>query len=121
MNHPLSLAALVAAVLAAAAVTSHGHNLDTRATGISIAPDFVQTMTSRAASSQPPVQVNDTFWIVMKTTPGPGTSTGVGGYQTFYVPPGMQVVDVAYIQPTSSDPRGFVAVPMKGQSQSAGA
>jgi len=116
MKKTLTCAAIVVASLAATTITSRGHNLDTRATGLSLAQDFVQTMSNRAAASQPLVQVNDTFWIVMKTTPGPGTSTGVGGYQTFYVPQGMQVVDVAYIQPTSSDPRGFVPVPMKGQS-----
>ncbi|MEI6604795.1 MAG: SdrD B-like domain-containing protein [Verrucomicrobiota bacterium] len=116
MKNSFRFAAIVVASLTATALTSRGHNLDTRATGLSLAQDFVQTMTSRAAACQPLVQVNDTFWIVMKTTPGPGTSTGVGGYQTFYVPQGMQVVDVAYIQPTPCDQRGFVPVPMKGQS-----
>ena len=113
MKITLSLAAIALAALAA---TSRGHNLDTRATGLSVAQDFVQTMSGRASSSQPLVQVNDEFWLLMKTTPGPGTTTGVGGYQTFYVPQVMQVVDVAYVQPSRSDPRGFVAVPMKGQS-----
>jgi len=94
----------------------HAHNLDTRATSISFAKDFVQTMSSRAAGNFPLVQVGDEFWVVIKTTPGPGTNTGVGGYQTFYIPTGAQVVDAAYAQPSTSDPRGFIAIPMKGQS-----
>lgn len=106
--------AVGATVLFAGAVFSH--NLDTRATGIQFAQDFLQTMSQRAASSQPLVQVGDEFWITIKTTPGPGTSTGVGGYQTFYIPEGYQVLDAAYAQSSTTDPRGFIAIPMKGQS-----
>jgi fimbrial isopeptide formation D2 family protein/uncharacterized repeat protein (TIGR01451 family) len=62
------------------------------------------------------MQVGDEFWVTIKTTPGPGTNTGVGGYQTFYVPDGYQVLDAAYAQSSSIDPRGFVPIPMKGQS-----
>jgi uncharacterized repeat protein (TIGR01451 family) len=118
MKNRLSLAALVVASLSATALVSPAHNLDTRATSISFAQDYIQTMSTRAGLSQPMVQVNDTFWVVIKTTPGPGTPTGVGGYQTFYVPDGMQVVDVAYVRPvaTGVDSRGFVSIPMKGQS-----
>lgn len=104
------------ALIALTAVSSQAHNLDTRATGIQFAQDFVQTMSQRAASRVPLVQVGDEFWITIKTTPGPGTTTGVGGYQTFYVPEGFQVIDAAYAQTSNTDPRGFIAVPMKGQS-----
>ena len=95
-----------------------GHNLDTRATSIAFAPDFIQTMTQRASTNGALVKVGDEFWVVVKTTPGPGTTTGVGGYQTFYVPAGMQVEDVAYVQPSPSDPRGFVPIAMKGSRRS---
>ncbi len=94
----------------------HAHNLDTRATSILFADDYLALMAQRASSNQPLVQLNDEFWIIVKTTPGPGTTTGVGGYQTFYVPPGAQVLDVAYVVPSVTDPSGFSPIPMKGQS-----
>ncbi len=93
-----------------------GHNLDTRATGISFANDYLALMSQRAGLGQPLVQAGDEFWVLLKTTPGPGTDTGVGGYQTFYVPPGVTVLDAAYVFPDASDPRGFRNIPMKGQS-----
>jgi uncharacterized repeat protein (TIGR01451 family) len=118
MKDRLSHAAVVFAFLSATALTTYGHNLDTRATSISFDQDFIQEMSIRAAANEQLVRVGDSFWVVIKTTPGPGTPTGVGGYQTFYVPPGMQVVDAAYVRPvaTTVDPLGFVPVPMKGQS-----
>ena len=100
------------------ALPGYAHNLDTRSTNIAFANDFLATMTGRSVteSSQPLVRVGDSFWIYLKTTPGPGTGTGVGGYQTFYVPPGVRVVDAAYVTPDPSDPRGFRNIAMKGQS-----
>jgi len=92
------------------------HNLDTRATSIHYADDFIGVMGQRASANQGLVQVGDEFWVVIKTTPGPGTTTGVGGYQTFYVPPWAQVVDAAYVFADGADPRGFREIPMKGQS-----
>ncbi|MCX6926675.1 MAG: SpaA isopeptide-forming pilin-related protein, partial [Verrucomicrobia bacterium] len=110
----LSLALITALV----ALTAEAHNLDTRATGISFAQDFIQTMSQRASLSQPLVQVGDEFWVLLKTTPGPGTPTGVGGYQTFYIPSGVHVIDAAYVRPvtTTTDARGFGPITMKGQS-----
>ena len=116
MKNRLNFAALVLALISASAITTPAHNLDTRATSISFDQQFVQLMSSRAGSNEQLVQVGDSFWVVIKTTPGPGTPTGVGGYQTFYVPPGMQIMDVAYVQPTTSNSLGFAVVPMKGQS-----
>ena len=97
---------------------ARAHNLDTRATSIHFDDAFLQIMATRAGASQPLVQVGDKFWIIIKTVPGPGTETGVGGYQTFYVPPGVKVHSAAYVRavPTSIDPRGFVEIAMKGQS-----
>ncbi|MEY4939163.1 MAG: hypothetical protein RIQ93_898, partial [Verrucomicrobiota bacterium] len=92
------------------------HNLDTRATGLRYSKDFLSVMASRSTANQALLQNSDEFWVVMKTTPGPGTVTGVGGYQTFYVPPGVAVTDVAYVKPSASDPRGFIPIPMNGQS-----
>lgn len=106
------------AVLAFAVFVSNlfGHNLDTSSTSIQYSADYIETMKARAALGQPLIQPGDEFWASMKTTPGPGTTTGVGGYMTFYIPSGYQVADAAYVLPSSSDPRGFVSAPMDGQS-----
>ncbi len=79
----------VICALLATTFTATSHNLDTRATSIAFAKDFVAQMSSRAALMQQPVQIGDEFWVVLKTTPGPGTNIVVGGYQTFYVPDGV--------------------------------
>ena len=71
------------ALLTSALSTVRAHNLDTTATSVSFDNDFVRTMAQRAAVQAPLVQLNDEFWVLVKTTPGPGTNTGVGGYQTF--------------------------------------
>jgi hypothetical protein len=91
--------ALLAGFGSAVAPSALAHNLDTRATSIQFAPNFVQTMAQRAATNGALVTVADEFWVLIKTTPGPGTTTGVGGYQTFYIPAGVQVLDAAYVQP----------------------
>ncbi|MFU8896692.1 MAG: SdrD B-like domain-containing protein, partial [Gammaproteobacteria bacterium] len=110
------LAGALLIALTTASVPAQAHNLDSLATSIHFADDQVELMNTRALANQPLIQVGDEFWVVLMTTPGPGTNTGVGGYQTFYVPPGAQVVDVAYVLPDPSDPRGFRNIPMKGQS-----
>lgn len=115
LPHPWRLLTCLLALLALAP-RLWGHNLDTRATGISFADDFLHQMEQRAALNQQMVQVGDEFWVLIKTTPGPGTPTGVGGYQTYYIPPGVQVTDVAYALPTTNSPQGFIPIPMKGQS-----
>ena len=107
-----------AALVALLAPPTQAHNLDTRGTAVYFADDFIGTMSTRAGLGQPLVQVGDKIWVIMKTKPGPGTTTGVGGYQTFYVPNGVKVVNAAYVRPvpTSVDPRGFTPISMKGQS-----
>ncbi|NCY23194.1 hypothetical protein EBX31_14740, partial [bacterium] len=85
-------------------------------TEVFFAEDFVSTLTTRASSRQSLIQVGDEFWIVQKGTPGPGTTLGAGGYLTFYIPSGYQVVDAAYVTPSAVDPRGFVEIPIKGAS-----
>jgi len=116
LGHRLSAA--MALVLALGVPSVQAHNLDTRATSIAFDQQQLATMGVRAGLSQPLVQPGDKFWVLIKTTPGPGTDTGVGGYQTFYVPPGVRVHGAAYVRPVSTavDPRGFVEIPMKGQS-----
>ena len=90
------------------------HNLDTTSSSVQFAKDYMQTMAARAAANQTLMQVGDEFWVVMETTPGPGTPVGVAGYSTFYLPTGYQVLDSAYVKTSATDPRGFVSTPMKG-------
>jgi hypothetical protein len=92
------------------------HNLDTKSISIQFANDFIATMAARSAAGQSLLQIGDEFWVYTKTIPGPGTKTGVGGYTTFYLPAGYQVLDAAYVAHSNSDPRGFVPASMKGQS-----
>ena len=66
------------------------------------------------------LQPGDELGIIIKAVPDEGTTTGVGGYTTFYVPNGVQVVDAAYIMPGdlhADGITGFDKVPMKGQAQ----
>jgi uncharacterized repeat protein (TIGR01451 family) len=90
------------------------HNLDTTSSSVQFAKDYMQTMAARSAANQTLMQVGDEFWVVMETTPGPGTPVGVAGYSTFYLPTGYQVLDSAYVKTSAADPRGFVSIPMKG-------
>jgi large repetitive protein len=110
----LRLVALLASC--ALAPNLFAHNLDTTSTALQYSADFIETMKTRATNGQALIQPGDEFWVAMKTTPGPGTTTGVGGYMTFYVPGGFQVADAAYVTPSSSDPRGFINAPIDGQS-----
>ncbi len=110
------LSAMIAGFVVIHPEGARAHNLDTRATSINFAKDYLNLMSQRAGSGQQPVQLGDEFWVILKTVPGPGTNVGVGGYQTFYVPNGVQIVDAAYVLPDASASTGFKAVPMKGQS-----
>ncbi len=95
-----------------------GHNLDQRFTYINLDPDTLDMMRARVAAQQPPVQIGDTIAVVLKSTPGPGTLTGVGGYLTFYLPSDdtFQVVGAEYLAPDPNRPGYYMPVPVKGQS-----
>ncbi len=61
----------------------------------------------------------DELGIIIKVIPRDGTQTGVGGHIDFYVPNGLEVVEVAYLLPGSNPGdglSGYDKVPMKGQS-----
>ena len=90
------------------------HNLDQQDTRISFDSDTLALMSSRAGLGQPLLQAGDTVGVVLKSTPGPGTLTGAGGYLTFYIPPGTQVMNAEYGAVDSTGT--FVARPMKGPS-----
>lgn len=92
----------------------YAHNLDQRDTHIAFDPATLATMSARAATGVNLVQAGDVLGVILKSTPGPGTLTGVGGYLTFYIPEGTEVVGAEYIRPDGLG--GFVAAPIKGQS-----
>jgi uncharacterized repeat protein (TIGR01451 family) len=118
-THGLAVSILLGAWLAPA----WAHNLDQRDTSIVFDDAYVQLMSTRAGQGQPMVQVGDEPWLILKSTPGPGTLTGVGGYLTFYIPTNqIQVIGAAYLTQTpgtptnNQSPANFTAIPMKGQS-----
>jgi uncharacterized repeat protein (TIGR01451 family) len=99
------------------------HNLDQIDTAISIDDAFVQVMLEREELEENLIQDEDEFWLVFRSTPGPGTDTGVGGYLTFYIPTNyVEVLEVSYLTPSPgtvgdlNSPTNFTRVPLKGQS-----
>ena len=68
------------------AVPLHAHNLDQRFAYINLDPETLDTMRARAAAGEEPIQTGDILGVILESTPGPGTLTGVGGYLTFYLP-----------------------------------
>ena len=95
-------------------MTARGHNLDQRFTYINLDPDTLDMMRTRVAAQQPPVQIGDTIAVVLKSTPGPGTLTGVGGYLTFYLPSDgtFQVVGAEYLAPDPNRPGYYMSIPI---------
>lgn len=88
------------------------HNLDQQDTYVSFDQATLAMMSARAGQGLDLIQANDTIGIILKSTPGPGTDTGFGGYFTFYIPVGTQVVGAEYLRPDNSG--GFVVSSMKG-------
>ena len=118
-SHRIMAALIFAAVCLAAVIPeTWGHNLDQRFTYINLDPETLNIMRTRALAGEDPIQVGDELGIVMKSVPGPGTLTGVGGYLTFYLPPNeqFQVVRAEYLAPDPNRPGYYIPVPIKGQS-----
>ncbi len=107
------------------APTASAHNLNASAIYVYFDPDTQATLDNLIATNQRPVgqpllRPGDELGLIIKAVPDLGTTTGVGGYTTFYIPNGVQVVDAAYIMPgdlAADGITGFDKVPMKGQAQ----
>ena len=104
---------------------AYAHNLQTKMVYMFFDPDTQAVLDARMEDplwvpGTPLLQVGDELGLIIKVVPRDGTTTGVGGHIDFYVPNGVQVVDVAYLQPTDNDPSdgisGYDKVAMKGQS-----
>ncbi len=94
--------------------TSQAHNLNQVDTVLAFDKATLTLMASRGGTGQPMLQAGDTVGVVLKSTPGPGTATGAGGYMTFYIPPGTQVMNAEY--GTLDSTGNFVAQAIKGPS-----
>ena len=109
--------------------TASAHNLDASAVYVYFDPNTQAYLDGLIALGsapggrpvgQPLLRPGDELGIILKAIPLDGTTTGVGGYTTFYVPNGVQVVDAAYIMPgdlNADGITGYDKVPMKGQAQ----
>ncbi len=98
---------------------AEAHNLQTRMVYMFFDPETQQLLDDRMADPgwMPPtplLQVGDELGMIIKVVPRDGTTTGVGGHIDFYVPNGVQVVDVGYVVPNGLG--GYERVAMKGQS-----
>ena len=71
----------------------------------SIAVDFTKP------AGQALIQTGDVVGLIVKASPTVGTPTGAGGYTTFFVPVGTQVVGAHYGRLDSTGK--FLAMPMK--------
>jgi len=87
-------------------------------------PDTQSFLDGRIAGGWTPgtplLQVGDELGMIIKIVPDLGTTTGVGGYTTFYVPNGLQVLDAAFLLPGSNPADGITdwdKVPAKGQAR----
>ena len=105
--------------------TASAHNLDASAIYVYFDPNtqaYLDNLitTNQRPAGQPLLRPGDELGLIIKAIPLDGTTTGVGGYTTFYVPNGVQVVDAAYIMPgdlIADGITGYDKVPMKGQAQ----
>ncbi len=95
------------------------HNLDASAVYIFFDPATQAMIDARIASGTwtpgtPLILSSDELGLIIKAVPDDGTTTGVGGYTTFYVPDGVQVVDAAFVMPDGNG--NYVEVATHGQA-----
>jgi uncharacterized repeat protein (TIGR01451 family) len=120
---------ITALVFAATTGQVEAHNLQTKMVYMFLDPDTQAVLDNRIAGNDPSIQgappdpillkVGDEVGLIIKVVPRDGTTTGVGGHVTFYVPNGVTVLDAAYLLPgdeIDDGLTGYDKVPMKGQS-----
>lgn len=113
-NCRLFTIALLFGLIFCALEKAAAHNLNQRMDYIGFDPETLARMQQRQAAGQALIQAGDVVGLILKATPSVGTPTGAGGYSTFFVPVGSQLVGAQYGR---IDPNGnFVPMPMKGQS-----
>ncbi len=110
--------------------TAEAHNLNASVVYVFFDPDTQAMLDARIAGGWVPGTPllqdassplgPDELGIIIKIVPDEGTTTGVGGYTTFYVPDGLQVLDAAFLLPGSNPADGITdwdKVPAKGQAR----
>ncbi len=143
-----ALAAILSLITGLAPVSFRGlgapaasaHNLDANAVYVFFDPDTQAMLDRRMAgldpcfpSYAPPQPLlkgpgkcenntdypGDSIGLIIKAVPDNGTTTGVGGYTTFYVPTGAQVTDAAFLIPgdfSADGITGYDRIAAKGQA-----
>ncbi|MCO6450571.1 MAG: DUF11 domain-containing protein [Caldilineales bacterium] len=99
------------------------HNLDASAVYVFFDKNTQNDLDARIAGGWTPgnplFQLGDELGMIIKIVPNNGTDTGVGGYTTFYVPNGLQVLDAAFVIPGTDPSDGLIdwdKIPAKGQA-----
>ncbi len=103
--------------------TASAHNLDASAVYIFFDANTQSVLDNRInggwTPGDPILQTGDELGMVIKAVPDNGTTTGVGGYTTYYIPNGVQVIDAAFLAPgsdASDGITGYDRIGAKGQA-----
>jgi uncharacterized repeat protein (TIGR01451 family) len=103
--------AMVTTIALAGGVSAWAHNLDQVNTHLRFDLPTLNLLESRFLQGETLIQEGDQLGLIFKSTPGPGTNIGAGGYFTFYIPEGTQVTGVDYGTLNSSG--SFSVQPLK--------
>ena len=103
--------ATVAIVVWGGGVLAWAHNLDQVNTHLRFDLDTINQIESRFVAGETLLRADDEIGVIFKSTPGPGTNVGAGGYFTFYIPEGTQVTGVEY--GTISSNGHFIPTPLR--------
>lgn len=117
--------ALIVTALAQLSGSASAHNLNASAVYVFFDPDTQAMLDARIESPTwtPPTPLllnGDELGLIIKIVPDAGTTTGVGGYTTFYIPDGLQVLDAAFLMPGNNPADGITGydrISTKGQAQ----
>jgi uncharacterized repeat protein (TIGR01451 family) len=94
---------LIVLALAMAPALSWAHSVGQVQTTKFFAPETVQMLTARASGGTPGFQTGDTINYIIQFAPiRNGANTGVAGYITDYVSPGMEVVGASIVNKDSA-------------------
>lgn len=101
------------AVLQVRSVSAHYLNM-TQAWAL-MDQDTLDLISTRVQNDdQPLIRAGDEITLVMKAFPDDGTNFGAGGYMTFFIPEGTQVLDTAYVWPDGTG--NYIEIPVKQPS-----
>jgi uncharacterized repeat protein (TIGR01451 family) len=97
------IAGLAIAATLFCANTVYGHSVGQVQSTKYFDPATVNELMQKIQSGQPTLQVGDKLSYILQFTPiGNGATTGVAGYVTDYLPPGVEVVNAEFVTPSGS-------------------